>query len=414
MMEFLAAIAIHKPKFLAMHCQEVGGKNFEECMQFVNDFVKLLLASPELQRYDRLRVYLDEDFRHSEKFTALGNFYLIHEELQNVTMWDFAEKQFVPVNDKQIHSGRIEDISTKEKDKFPQNYFPDCKWSRKGFIRTRWCIKSRIFDLINIHLFHDASNLVAMESTPSSYRNSRHKVLEHTLERFDTDEYQTVPHFIFGDFNFRLDAQAVVQRLTVQTTPVYVKTSKNELKRIMYTEKGHDDKVVLTIEKKLFDHGDKHSEAFVVDNGKWLADFDNELEEFQDRLTEYPHDFPPSYPYVEDVNDGLGYMKTRLPGWCDRVLFSHTARALIDQNHKPLYSVIGAQVCMGDHKPVILSFSLACGAPPDCSPTGAPWHLQTAPGVRQDGCPAGPTSETRFIKVKQNGCTIKIYRETTV
>lgn len=39
-----------------------------------------------------------------------------------------------------------------------------CKWSRKGFLRTRWNLNGTIFDLVNIHLFHDASNFVAMET----------------------------------------------------------------------------------------------------------------------------------------------------------------------------------------------------------------------------------------------------------
>lgn len=39
-----------------------------------------------------------------------------------------------------------------------------CKWSRKGFMRTRWNLNGTVFDLINIHLFHDASNFVAIES----------------------------------------------------------------------------------------------------------------------------------------------------------------------------------------------------------------------------------------------------------
>jgi hypothetical protein len=39
-----------------------------------------------------------------------------------------------------------------------------CKWSRKGFLRTRWSLGGTVFDLINIHLFHDASNFVAVES----------------------------------------------------------------------------------------------------------------------------------------------------------------------------------------------------------------------------------------------------------
>lgn len=63
-----------------------------------------------------------------------------------------------------MHSGNIETVTTKEKAKFPQEFFPECKWSRKGFLRTRWNISGTVFDLINIHLFHDASNFIAMET----------------------------------------------------------------------------------------------------------------------------------------------------------------------------------------------------------------------------------------------------------
>ena len=36
-----------------------------------------------------------------------------------------------------------------------------------------------------------------------------------------------------------------------------------------------------------------------------------------------------SYPFTEDVNDGLSYMKTRVPSWCDRILLSHSAKDVI-------------------------------------------------------------------------------------
>ena len=74
------------------------------------------------------------------------------------------ECSFVPLIGKEVHSGNIEAVTTKEKAKFPQDFFPECKWSRKGFLRTRWSISGTVFDLINIHLFHDASNFVAMET----------------------------------------------------------------------------------------------------------------------------------------------------------------------------------------------------------------------------------------------------------
>lgn len=39
------------------------------------------------------------------------------------------------------------------------------------------------FDLVNIHLFHDASNLVAWETSPSVYAGIRHKALGYVLDR---------------------------------------------------------------------------------------------------------------------------------------------------------------------------------------------------------------------------------------
>lgn len=87
------------------------------------------------------------------------------------------ECTFIPVNGKEVHSGNIEAVTTKEKAKFPQEFFPECKWSRKGFLRTRWSISGTVFDLINIHLFHDASNFIAMEMV----RNFYECVISYTL-----------------------------------------------------------------------------------------------------------------------------------------------------------------------------------------------------------------------------------------
>lgn len=37
---FLQTVHTHKPHFVALHCQEVGGKNYEESMAHVDSFVK--------------------------------------------------------------------------------------------------------------------------------------------------------------------------------------------------------------------------------------------------------------------------------------------------------------------------------------------------------------------------------------
>ncbi|XP_014216271.1 uncharacterized protein LOC106645034 [Copidosoma floridanum] len=69
--EFLSTISRLNPKFVALHCQEVGGKNYEESMRHVKDFVRLLMSSEELRLFDKVRVFLDEDFSSAEHFTKL-------------------------------------------------------------------------------------------------------------------------------------------------------------------------------------------------------------------------------------------------------------------------------------------------------------------------------------------------------
>lgn len=358
--EFLSTITRLDPKFIALHCQEVGGKNYEQSMRHVEEFVRLLMSSEELRLFDKVRVYLDEDFSSPEHFTALGNFYFVHDSLKDVFLWDFKDGEFLPVNGKEVHSGNIETVSTKEKAKFPQDFFPECKWSRKGFLRTRWSISGTIFDLINIHLFHDASNFIAMETFPSVYSKTRRRALEHTLERFHNDQYPNAPYFVFGDFNFRTDTASVIKKLTEDTRES--KTSaKGSISKMQF--RNNDDSVVLTLGKKEFAHY-KHQNVFIENEGQWLREYDKELDDFNGRLFEFPIKFIPSYPFEEDIQEGGNYMQTRVPAWCDRILLSSTAKQLV-QNIQPNdveYGIIGPTKCMGDHKPVYLKVNLALNA----------------------------------------------------
>lgn len=68
--EFLGHVNKTKPSFLALHLQEVGGKTYEKSMEYVQEFIKILCESPELQEYNRIRVYLDEDYNSAEHFTV--------------------------------------------------------------------------------------------------------------------------------------------------------------------------------------------------------------------------------------------------------------------------------------------------------------------------------------------------------
>ncbi|XP_063435126.1 inositol polyphosphate-5-phosphatase A-like isoform X2 [Mytilus trossulus] len=414
--EFLKSVQHYQPGLLALHCQEVGGKNYEDSMQHVNKFVKAMLGCEELQKYDRARVFLDEDFTAADKFTALGNLYFVHESVEDISIWDFVDCKFIPVVGREVLSGNIETVQIKEKAKFPQDFFPDFKWSRKGFIRTRWNIKNCIFDLVNIHLFHDASNIISMQESPSVYSKNRKAAFIHTLKRFEEDQYDKVPQFIFGDFNFRLDSNALINELTKKTTSNQTKGKKGQVNKICYTEEVNN-KVVLTLETKGFDCHEKHSEIFLK-KSKHLRKYDNEMILYKDRLFEYEINFPPSYPFSEDVSDGLSYMKTRCPSWCDRLLLSHSAKNIIVQNETvvPKYDTIGKDSCMGDHKPIFLFFHLKKSQAPTVS---APELLQlptaTEVIIPSTQVKISHVDTTKYIHIRQqNGKSTRVFRETSV
>nr|XP_008514725.1 PREDICTED: type I inositol 1,4,5-trisphosphate 5-phosphatase-like isoform X3 [Equus przewalskii] len=87
--EFYQIVHTHRPHFMALHCQEFGGKNYEASMSHVDKFVKELLSSDAMKEYNRARVYLDENYKSQEHFTALGSFYFLHESLKNIYQFDF-------------------------------------------------------------------------------------------------------------------------------------------------------------------------------------------------------------------------------------------------------------------------------------------------------------------------------------
>ncbi|XP_039448480.1 inositol polyphosphate-5-phosphatase A isoform X3 [Culex pipiens pallens] len=351
--EFLAHVAARRPAFIALHLQEVGGKTYEKSMEYVQEFIKNLCESRELADYNRIRVYLDEDYNSAEHFTALGNLYFAIRTIDHLQIWNFLTHEWDTVAGKNIHTGNIESVASKEKAKFPQQFFPECKWSRKGFLRTRWSLNGTVFDLVNIHLFHDASNLAACEEYPSVYCKSRRRALIHTLERFHKDAInQSVPYFVFGDFNFRCDTEGVIKKLTEDLTMHRIASAKSDSTKVQYRDS--DGANVLTVGKKEFNHHDQSTFK-----GSWMRQFDRELESLRSILFEYPVSFPPSYPYEEDPGQPGAYMTTRCPAWCDRILVSPAARKLIDEGGKGYaYGIIGEAVCMGDHKPVYLSIRI--------------------------------------------------------
>jgi inositol-1,4,5-trisphosphate 5-phosphatase len=114
-----------------------------------------------------------------------------------------------------------------------------------------------------------------------------------------------------------------------------------------------DSNIVLRIEKKRFDYVD--AATFVT---KWDQYRDDDTEPKEFNLKEMQIKFPPTYPWSEDPLCSNCYMKTRAPAWCDRVLMNNEAFELVQKDTKSIYTCIGLNACMGDHKPVLLGFSL--------------------------------------------------------
>uniref|UniRef100_A0A3Q3LWA0 inositol-polyphosphate 5-phosphatase n=1 Tax=Mastacembelus armatus TaxID=205130 RepID=A0A3Q3LWA0_9TELE len=354
-------IHTYKPQFIGLHFQEVGGKDYMVNMGHAENFFWSIKSSEEMKDYDRVCMYVDNQFQVEERFTALGSMYFIHKTLKNIYQYDFNVKDFKAVSGQNKYMGPLDVVTTVEKEKFPKNFWPDFKWSRKGFMRTRWIIHNQGLDLVNVHLFHDASNLIACKSSPSIYSANRHNALRYVINRISDSCYTPLPFFVFGDFNFRLDTLSLIQHLcTSADVQTVKKDSSNEVERIICEKKDNDHQVLLQIEEKLFAY--MHQAVFREDNGKALLTYDKEVTAFHDVIREEDIMFPPSYPYSEEYTKPTQYMNTRCPAWCDRILMSHTARELIrrrDEDEKNVvYNTMGPNVCMGDHKPVFLFFSL--------------------------------------------------------
>ncbi|XP_061624512.1 inositol polyphosphate-5-phosphatase A isoform X4 [Phyllopteryx taeniolatus] len=330
--ELYKTIRTCQPQFIALHFQEVGGKEYMVNMGQAEEFFWNIESSDELKDFDRRCIYVDNQFQAEERFTALGSMYFIHKSLKNIRQYDFSVKDFkaVPGLDKFV--GSLDGVTTMEKEKFPKNFWPDFKWSRKGFMRTRWIIHDRGLDLVNVHLFHDASNLIACKTSPSVYSANRKNALRHVINRISDNCHNTTPFFLFGDFNFRLDTLSLVQHLSTSAEVQTVKKdSSNEVQKIICEEKA-DRQVILLIEDKLFAY--LHQAVFRDDNGKALLKYDKEVTAFHDVVREEEITFPPSYPYSEEYTKPTQYMNTRCPAWCDRILMSHAAQQFI---HSPVF-----------------------------------------------------------------------------
>ncbi|XP_018426929.1 PREDICTED: type I inositol 1,4,5-trisphosphate 5-phosphatase-like [Nanorana parkeri] len=343
----------HQPAFIALHLQEFGGKNYQVNMGSAECFIRTLIQSEEMSQYDWVRAFIDNDFTQPDSFTALGSVYFIHSSLRTVQIYDFKDRKFIPLSGQTVCMGSLEDCHIVHKERFPQDFWPEFPWTRKGFMTTRWLVHNRMFDLVNLHLFHDASNLLSSDCSPSLFSSNRRRALTHVLTRLQDSCACNAPFFLFGDFNFRLDLKSLIQAQGWSPSV----TGETGKQTVVYEQDGE---VQLVMKCKRFEH--KNVKIFQDDSEHMLLRFDHEPVPFLNELTEVQISFPPTYPFSENVTEPEEFLSTRCPAWCDRVLMSHPAQALLQKAKEGenciKYQRIGGDVCMGDHKPVYLYFQM--------------------------------------------------------
>jgi len=348
----------YNPKILCIHCQEVGGKDFDVSIDSVNEFVIKFLDLEVLKDFDRGRIHLDNDHNNIELFTALGTLYMFHKSVPPIHCWNFEEKCYKPVTDRKVFFQNFKDCRCFNRIKYPLELFPDKRFSRKGYLHSRYLIGTKVLDLVNIHLFHDANNFVAKEKVPSFYSEKRRKALEYVLKKLkeDNTEMNIHPCYIYGDFNFRLSTKQVIEYLCGGTKAKEVFSPEGTLMEQNF-ERVSDNQVLLKMKVKSFQYYNPCQ--FTFEAGREFRKFDSESNSFAGELHELPVRFPPSYPFSEDLDKGNQFLGTRCPSWCDRILaFPSGMKAIKESPIEPVYNSMSPDICIGDHKPVFLSFTL--------------------------------------------------------
>eukprot|EP00039_Didymoeca_costata_P021897 m.3180 g.3180 ORF g.3180 m.3180 type:complete len:432 (-) comp2708_c0_seq1:68-1363(-) len=367
MAELAKVLETHHPEFLAVHMQEVGGKGSDGKREKVEAFVELLRKFAGNHGLTKISGYLDTDNHEVEQYSALGAVYFVKESL-DIEVYNYVKNSYEPVGTHYDLGGKSE---IHRKVKFAKGQFGIKNHARKGFIHTKWRVDGRVVSTVNIHLFHDDSNIVAASThgVSSCYAQTRAAALQYVLNDLESDA--EIPEkrprkdsdalaegtaellFLFGDFNFRLrvgDALRFVCGVRPRRPP-----SDKEPEQLVYTKRGSKSPD-LTLSKKKITYTDPN--LFLHDI-PGLLKFDNELDEFPE-LKECAVTWKPTYPFSEgeipEKHAGL-YGDKRPPAWPDRVLMDvKTFESVANMN--PHYNTIGLDACMGDHKPVYLSISL--------------------------------------------------------
>lgn len=392
--ELQALVREQSADFVALHMQEVGGSEWKKGNLRLDTFTQAFQAGfPDFWCSGLLCSNCTET---PECFSALGCLYLVRRTaIDRVQLWHFGGPEAeepagwrgIDPLPSPLQAGAPLPAAFVRHERFPQTFFPEFPtWSRKGFLHTRWQLGAAACDLVNVHFFHDQSNLGSLqrgEAKPllSPYALSRQKALCHSMRQLLAEAQGAealggaLPAaFVFGDFNFRLDLSQVVTHLcgaqglaqaleqnVADDGPLHIPlsappdatapkaapkaTSKAKVAAVAPAAPappGGSSASLLLAPKKcvLADYG-----ALLRDHGVWRG-FDVELDEYcrvaERPLLELPVDFPPTYPRREEdpgfsgageeggamaqggpaAAAAFGYEGKRCPSWCDRIVMS--------------------------------------------------------------------------------------------
>mmetsp|Transcript_326 Transcript_326/g.617 ORF Transcript_326/g.617 Transcript_326/m.617 type:complete len:366 (-) Transcript_326:237-1334(-) len=211
-----------QPDFVALHLQEVGGSHWEK--PGLTKAVDALTQALDAEFADFWSSSMFVNLDPTRDFTALGSIYLVRTSvLSQVAIFDSAAnsyKQLDTLPAPLLPAPALPDTYC-EHERFPQDYYREAQnWSRKGRLHTRWRLGETELELVNVHNFHDACNLRALERKGderlSVFARSRSHALAHTVDCMLERLSPSLPPpacFLFGDFNFRLDLPSVIEQL---------------------------------------------------------------------------------------------------------------------------------------------------------------------------------------------------------
>jgi len=357
--EFKKLVSKQNAVFIALHFQEVGGKSHETCIDTINTFLRNIYEL--LEDFTCSQSFVDQEISE-DKYTAMGSSYFIHNSLTDVQIFNFETSCYCSISpSREVHS-ISDDCTTIRKYKFPLHCFSKNikRVPRKGFLWTKWKIRCKTFDIVNIHLPHDADNVRATLKFSTKYAKYRRNTLKYTLDRIR--ETPCDHQLIFGDFNVRADTRALVEYITSNITNKQIVANGDckTPKLLRYVSNDDENEDVLKIEARLF-HLNNY-EMFHRDKVADLLQFDKELIWVKDEYNykESNIAFQPTYPHTEDpkCTSGVSFSTVRCPSWCDRILMDSKFYNEITKNGDIVYDSYGMETIIGDHKPVYLSFLL--------------------------------------------------------